>query len=99
MLRYRGARLCVGGQEGRSRALACAFHNLVLASGGAAYTKVHLCQYLISHSTAGCTFSTTAAWLFTTQGTFGALGHGDEENRDAPVLVNPLWAAGIVMVS
>ena len=46
----------------------------------------------------GCT-SIAAAWLFIFQGTFGALGHGDEENRDAPVLVNPLWAAGIVMVS
>ena len=46
-----------------------------------------------------CTSITTAAWLFVAQGTFGALGHGDEENRDAPVLVNPLWAAGIVMVS
>ena len=32
------------------------------------------------------------------QGTFGALGHGNEENCEAPVLVKQLWAVGIVMV-
>ena len=32
------------------------------------------------------------------QGTFGALGHGSEENCEAPVLVKQLWAVGIVMV-
>ncbi len=33
-----------------------------------------------------------------TQGTFGALGHGDENNRDTPQLLKQLWHVGIVMV-
>ena len=33
------------------------------------------------------------------QGTFGALGHGDHANCDAPALIQSLWAAGIVQVA
>ncbi|GAX80909.1 hypothetical protein CEUSTIGMA_g8344.t1 [Chlamydomonas eustigma] len=33
------------------------------------------------------------------QGTFGALGQGDEDNRDTPCLVKQLWPVGITMVT
>ena len=32
------------------------------------------------------------------QGIFGALGHGDEDNRDIPTCVDSLWAVGVIQV-